>query len=65
MTIPLSQIFDGKKFMWDCVPYESEDKARETMVAYEKNEFEVKMLKNENQFLVYSRRIAKVQAAEQ
>jgi len=64
MDIPLSQTFDGKKFMWDCVPYESEDQARETMATYEKDEFEVKMIRNENQFLVYSRRVAKLQAAE-
>ncbi len=64
MAIPLSQVFDGKKFMWDCVPYESEDQAKETIAAYEKDEFEVQMVQNENQFLVYSRRIAKDQTAK-
>ncbi len=56
MAIALSQTFDGKKFMWDGRTYESEQQAREVMEAYRKDRFEVRMIKEENQYLVYSRR---------
>lgn len=56
MAVALSQTFDGKKFMWDGRIYESEQQAREVMEAYQKNRFEVRMVKEENQYLVYSRR---------
>jgi hypothetical protein len=63
MTIPLSRKFDGKKFLWDHVKYESREEAQKAMEAYEQEGFEVELLENENQFLVYSRRVAAEQSA--
>ena len=64
MSIALSIKFDGKKYLWDGKSYETEDQALETKVLYEKDGFEVQMDKHENDYLLYSRRIAEVQSAE-
>jgi len=64
MTIPLARKFEGKKFMWDSVTYESEDQARQAAESYEKDGFEVQLFSEEDQYLVYSRRIAEKQTAE-
>ena len=48
---------DGKKFMWDKGNYSSEAEAKEKMDKYEKDEFEVRLVKEEGKFLVYTRRI--------
>ncbi|MEJ2071273.1 MAG: hypothetical protein P8X49_11025 [Syntrophobacterales bacterium] len=50
--------------MWDGVNYESRDSAQQAMEAYEQEGFEVEMIESEDQFLVYSRRVAAVQSAE-
>ncbi|RJQ65838.1 MAG: hypothetical protein C4519_26895 [Desulfobacteraceae bacterium] len=65
MSIPLSRKFEGKKFMWDGAAYDTEDQARQTMEVYRKNGFEVQVSQNTDKYLVYSRRIAAVQAAAQ
>lgn len=64
MAIPLAQKFDGKKFLWDGVNYESRDAAQQALDAYQQDGFEVELVENNGQFLVYSRRIAAVQSAE-
>lgn len=56
MTIDLSKIFEGKKFMWDGMIYETEEQAKEVMERYKKDGFEVRTVKEGNQYLVYSRR---------
>jgi hypothetical protein len=48
---------DGKKFMWDKGNYSTEAEAKEKMNTYEKNAFEVRLVKEEDKFLVYTRRI--------
>jgi hypothetical protein len=53
----ISKIIDGKKFMWDGEAYESEAQAQEVKKKYEDDEFEVQMIQEEGQYLVYSRRI--------
>lgn len=58
MTIPLARKFAGKKFMWDGRTYETEEIARQTLKAYEKDGFEVKLFAEKDQYLVYSRRVA-------
>lgn len=63
MDIPLARKVDGKKYMWDGVTYETQDQASEAMHAYEKDGFEVKMFVEEEQYLVYSRRVAAAQTA--
>jgi hypothetical protein len=64
MAISLAQKIDGKKFMWDGVNYESRDAAQQAMEAYEQDGFDVELIEAEDQFLVYSRRVAAVQSAE-
>jgi hypothetical protein len=64
MTIPLARKVEGQKFMWDGITYESEDKARQAAESYEKDGFVVQLLNEEEQYLVYSRRIAEKQTAD-
>lgn len=56
MAIDLSKIFEGKKFMWDGMIYETEEQAKEVMERYKKDGFEVRTVKEGSQYLVYSRR---------
>jgi alpha-beta hydrolase superfamily lysophospholipase len=64
MTIPLAKKVDGKKFMWDGGTYESPEAAQQVMEDYAKDGFEVQMVEEAGQYLVYSRRLATVHAAE-
>jgi hypothetical protein len=52
-----SKIIDGKKFMWDGVVYESESAAQETKKKYEEDKFEVELINEEEQHLLYTRRV--------
>ncbi len=61
MTVPLAKKIDGKKYMWDGKTYENEEQARETMASYEKDGFTVHIVRENDMFLVYSRRLATVQ----
>jgi len=64
MAIPLSQKFDGKKFLWDGVNYESRDEAQKAKEAYKEQGFDAELVEQDDRFLVYSRRVAAVQSAE-
>jgi hypothetical protein len=64
MDIPLARKLNGKKFMWDGGAYATEDEAQQVMHGYEKDGFETRMFVNEDQFLVYSRRLATVESGE-
>lgn len=57
MTIPLAQKVEGKKFMWDGGTYATEEEAELVMHGYEKDGFETRMFVEDNQYLVYSRRV--------
>jgi len=48
---------DGKKFMWDGQPYNSKVKAQEVISNYEKGKFETRLIKEEDKYLVYTRRV--------
>jgi len=63
MDIPLARKVNGKKFMWDGATYEDKQKAYEVTVAYQSDGFETQLFEEDGQFLVYSRRVATVQAA--
>lgn len=54
-----SRIVNGKKFMWDGVVYPTQEEAQGVVEKYKKDNFEVEFVKEENQFLVYSRRVVK------
>ena len=52
-----SKIIDGKKFMWDGRLYESEKEAQEVKQKYADDSFEVRLLEEENKYLLYTRRV--------
>ena len=52
----VSKIINGKKFMWDGVAYESKKEAEGTMQKYKDDNFEVEMKKEEEKYLIYTRR---------
>ena len=52
-----SRIINGKKFMWDGVVYESKEKAQEVMEKYQKDHFKVELIEEEEQYLLYTRRV--------
>jgi hypothetical protein len=54
-----SRIINGKKFMWDGVVYKSEAEAREVMEKYNNDGFQVELIEEEKQYLVYTRRVVK------
>ena len=51
------KILDSKKFMWDGQSYESEQRAKEVTAGYEGNNFEVKVIQEEDKYLIYTRRV--------
>ena len=61
MTPPLAIDVNGKKYMWDGEIYNSEKDAVETSKSYEKDGFDIHMFEQDNEYMVYSRRIAAVQ----
>jgi hypothetical protein len=54
-----SRIINGKKFMWDGVAYASKEEAQGVLEKYKADNFEVELAEEENQFLVYTRRVVK------
>lgn len=53
----MARIIGGKKFMWDNGIYPTEAEAKEKAARYEKDGFEVRLFKEEKNFLVYTRRV--------
>jgi len=53
----LSKIINGRKVMWDGIVYESEKEAQEVKKKYEDDNFEVEMVKEEEKYLLYTRRV--------
>jgi hypothetical protein len=58
MTVALALKENGKKFMWDGGTYETEEQAQQVMHGYEKDGFETRLVVEDQQYLVYSRRVA-------
>jgi len=54
-----SRIINGKKFMWDGAVYPTQEEAQGVLEKYKNDNFEVELVKEENQFLVYTRRVVK------
>ena len=52
------QYFDEKKYMWDNVQYPDTTAAKTAAEAYEAEGFEVRILEEDENAFVYSRRIA-------
>jgi len=53
----ISKIINGKKFMWDNVVYESKKEAQDLMEKFKKDNFEVELIEEDKQFLLYTRRV--------
>jgi len=64
MTIPLAREMEGKKYMWDGGTHPTEEEAQEVMRGYEKDGFETRMFVEDDQYLVYSRRLVVVEKTE-
>jgi hypothetical protein len=58
MDVPLAKKFNGKKFMWDGVVYESDQQASQVLEDYAKEAFEVEKVADGGRFMVYNRRVA-------
>ena len=59
MSANLAMICDGKKFMWDGQLYPNKQAALEAEQSYHNDNFEVRMAEQGEEFLLYTRRIAK------
>ncbi len=53
----ISKIINGKKYMWDNVVYESKKEAQDLMEKFKKDNFEVELIEEDKQFLLYTRRL--------
>ena len=53
----IAKIIDGKKFMWDGETYPGKEKAQEVKSNYEKEGFETRLIKEGEEYFVYSRRV--------
>jgi hypothetical protein len=52
------KVVERKKFMWDGIEYATEAEAKEAMLKYKSDGFEVIMEKEGDKFFVYTRRVA-------
>ncbi len=59
MNPNLALVSDGKKFMWDGRPYGTREEASRAKEAYQNDNFEVRIVEEEEKFLVYTRRVVK------
>lgn len=60
-----ARLFDGSKFLWDGVEYDSEKEARIASEKYADEGFEVEVWVEQDQAFVYTRRVVKEKAIEQ
>lgn len=59
MSPNLSLLSDGKKFLWDGRLYSSREDVSPVEAAYQKDNFEIRVVQEEGQFLLYTRRVVK------
>jgi len=52
-----ARFFDGRKFMWDGEEYDSEEKTKAAQKKYEENGFEVELCREDENILLYTRRV--------
>lgn len=57
MAEPRSRIIDGMKFMWDGRDYGTVEEAIEVKEGYEKDNFECRLLEEDDKVQVYTRRV--------
>ncbi|GAF71301.1 unnamed protein product [marine sediment metagenome] len=51
------KFFDKKKFMWDGKTYTSESEAINIKAEYEKNNFETRIVQEEEKYFLFTRRL--------
>ena len=51
------KFFDKKKFMWDGKTYISESEAINVKAEYEKNNFETRIVQEEEKYFLFTRRL--------
>ena len=51
------KIIDEKKFMWDCRTYMSESEALNIKAEYEKNNFETRIIQEEEKYFLFTQRV--------
>jgi hypothetical protein len=52
-----ARFFDGKKFMWDGLEYDSEEKAGSVEKEYAEKGFEVQACREDGKVFLYTRRL--------
>ncbi len=52
-----ARFFDGRKFMWDGEEYDSEEKANAAQKQYKEKGFEVQLCREDDNVLLYTRRV--------
>ena len=52
-----ARFFDGRKFMWDGEVYDSEEKANAAQKQYKEKGFEVQLCREDDNVLLYTRRV--------
>jgi ribosomal protein L11 methylase PrmA len=57
MEVENARVIDGSKFMWDGVIYETRDQAESVQKEYSEHDFEVRLVQEEDQWLLYTRRV--------
>ena len=53
------RLFEAKKYMWDGEEHETESAARENFDKYKKDGFETQIVKEDDKFFIFSRRVVK------
>jgi len=61
----LARIFDEKKFMWDGRAYNDVKEMTETKQKYQKDGFEVRVVEEDNQYFLFTRRVVKEVVVEE
>ncbi len=59
MSPNLSMISDGMKFMWDGQLYDNREEAARVGESYQKENFQIRIVKEGGKFLLYTRRTTK------
>ena len=57
MAEPRATLIEGKKFMWDGREYQEREEAEKATEDYEKEGFETRIVEEEEEIRVYTRRV--------
>ncbi|MBM4354693.1 MAG: hypothetical protein FJ109_13050 [Deltaproteobacteria bacterium] len=54
--VPVMEMFDGRKFMWDGVEYDTSEQAEQVAAGYKAERFDTRIVAVGAKFAIYSRR---------